>query len=478
MSTPNFPDREDLEFLPLGRRLRRYWRLTGPGYMQSAMTLGAGTIASCAVLGSLLGYELLWVQPVGMLLGFFLLAAVAKQTCQTGERPYRAFWERLHPLLAVLWGASAFVATILWHVPQYSLTADGIVTLAAGIGIDLGSTGARLGIGAGVLLLAVWVVQLYGAGARGLQIYERAVKALVWLIVVSFLVVVLGTGVRWGPLVRGLTGVTFLRDLLDGDGLDRRAISPIVGGIAATVGINMVFLYPYSVLRKGWGRRHEELAYFDLATGMVLPFVLATGFMVLAVANTIGPAEGQTAGQSVQDIRQVVPVLKPTFGALVGEALGGGLALLIVGLGMTAIGFSTIITHMLASGFIGGEMAGLPADSRGRRWFAMAPATGVVGVVAAAPLTVAITASTLAAPLMPVTVVCFLVLMNRRSYLGEATPRGIRRLVWNGGLGLAAAALTVNACFALRANWEKLHGEPGPAPAPAAPPAASPEPGK
>ena len=68
----------------------------------------------------------------------------------------------------------------------------------------------------------------------------------------------------------------------------------------------------------------------------------------------------------------------------------------------------------------------------------------------------AITASTLAAPLMPVTVICFLVLMNRKDYMGEATPVGGMRLLWNAALIVVAIALTVNAWFALKTNWGKL----------------------
>src|SRR5690606_28452955 len=87
---------------PMGSRLWGYLKLSGPGYMQSAMSLGGGSVASCAALGSLLGYELLWVQPLAMLLGYFVLASVAKQTTHTGERPYGVFWDKLHPGLAIL----------------------------------------------------------------------------------------------------------------------------------------------------------------------------------------------------------------------------------------------------------------------------------------------------------------------------------------------------------------------------------------
>ena len=48
---------------PLGQRLRGYWRFVGPGFLQSAMTLGSGTAASCLFAGAVFGYQLLWVAP-------------------------------------------------------------------------------------------------------------------------------------------------------------------------------------------------------------------------------------------------------------------------------------------------------------------------------------------------------------------------------------------------------------------------------
>jgi len=434
--------------LPPLKRVRLYLRLTGPGYLQSAMTLGGGSVASCVVMGSLLGYKLLWVQPLAIILGCYVLASVAKQTCHTQQRPYKVFWERLHPALAILWGGSALIATVLWHIPQYSLTANGVVSLAEGAGVSLDSVAGRAGIGAVVLCSACVIVYLYHAGARGLKIYELAVKTMVWSIVVAFAIVAISSGIQWKRLFLGFTGIAFLQDILGGQGLDPRAIKPIVGGVAAAVGINMVFLYPYSLLNKNWGKEHKELAYFDLISGMLVPFLIATSFMMIAVANTIGPADGQAATNVVRDIREIVPVLAPS--------LGKGLSLLLIGFGMIAIGFSTIITHMLATGFIGCEMFGFEHRGRARWWFSLVPAVGVVGVAIKFPWYAAITASTLAAPLMPVAVVCFMVLLNQRSYMGDETPRGGKRLLWNVMLSLSVIVLSVAAYFGLQKNWQEL----------------------
>jgi manganese transport protein len=288
----------DLAGKPLLHRLRGYARMSGPGYMQSAMTLGGGTVASCVLMGSMLGYELLWVQPLAIFLGAMVLASIAKQTCHTQEKPYGVFWTRLHPALALIWGISALVATVIWHFPQYSLSANGVSALLSGVGLDLATLnpgvrfGAQMLIGVAILSLSAWVVSLYESGAAGLKVYEVAIKYLVWAIVIAFAIVAFASGLDIGRFVSGITGISFLQRVMD-EGLPASTIRPVVGGLAAAVGINMVFLYPYSLLRKKWGPAHKEVAYFDLATGMVVPFLIATTFMIVATANTIGPAAGQ-----------------------------------------------------------------------------------------------------------------------------------------------------------------------------------------
>ena len=65
---------------PLLPRLRGYLSLSGPGYLQSALTLGAGTATASLFSGAVFGYQLLWVAPLSMALGVIVLA-VALTRC-------------------------------------------------------------------------------------------------------------------------------------------------------------------------------------------------------------------------------------------------------------------------------------------------------------------------------------------------------------------------------------------------------------
>lgn len=65
---------------PLGRRLGYYTRKSGPGWLQAAITLGGGSLASSLFLGVILEYKLMWLQPLAMLLGVITLSAIGYVT--------------------------------------------------------------------------------------------------------------------------------------------------------------------------------------------------------------------------------------------------------------------------------------------------------------------------------------------------------------------------------------------------------------
>ena len=61
-------------------KLLQYVRMSGPGWLQSAITLGGGSLANGLYLGILTGFALLWVQPLAMILGIVMLSAIGYVT--------------------------------------------------------------------------------------------------------------------------------------------------------------------------------------------------------------------------------------------------------------------------------------------------------------------------------------------------------------------------------------------------------------
>ena len=425
-----------LEHAPWTARARGYLKLTGPAWMQSAMTLGAGSAVASVVAGASFGYTLLWVQPVAMFLGIIMLAALGNIVLSTGERPYAAFARELHPAIAFLWALASVVASVIWHFPQYGLAGAAIWDLAQLAGAPADSVPVQYAVkfagGAAILGMAIAVTWNYGSGARGLKFYETFLRWGIRLVMLAFLFVVLQTGVKWGELFKGF----FSFRIPPGEG----STTLILGAIGASVGINMTFLYPYSMLAKGWGKHHRSLSRFDLINSMFLPFVIVTSLVIIAMANTVyDPA-----------LNTVRTDMKPLDAARSLESLlGSSLGRVVLDLGFIGMACGAISTHMVVCGFTGCEMFKLEYTPARYRRFTLLPAIGVLGVAFSSPLWMPIAASAIALTLLPIAYVAFFVLNNKRRYLGEAVGTGWRR-------GLFNAAMIAAILFACVASAIKI----------------------
>lgn len=74
-----------------------FCRLSGPGWLQSATTLGGGSLASALYLGVLGGLGFMWLQPFAMILGIIMLAAISYVTLSITTKPMNAINANLTP---------------------------------------------------------------------------------------------------------------------------------------------------------------------------------------------------------------------------------------------------------------------------------------------------------------------------------------------------------------------------------------------
>ena len=101
--------------------LKTYCKLSGPGWLQSAITLGGGSLSGALFLGVIGGYEFMWVQLVAMIMGVTMLCAIAYVTLSTGESPFKNLKNKINPVLAWGWLIASLMANLVWVLPQYSL---------------------------------------------------------------------------------------------------------------------------------------------------------------------------------------------------------------------------------------------------------------------------------------------------------------------------------------------------------------------
>jgi len=332
MSLPTLDEQEAAELAevakqPLGKRLAYYTKKSGPGWLQAAITLGGGSLAGALYLGVIMGYNMMWLQPLAMILGVIMLSAISFVTLTTQVRPFRGINEHVSPVLGWAWLIASLMANIVWCMPQFNLGRAAIQqNLIPAMGEGTGSTV----IICVVLFVAAAVVNwFYDSGGKGIRIFEVILKCMVGVVVLSFffVVVVLTTKgmLDWGAIFAGIIPDFSLltqpapafRDLIEQSpqsdfwstkiAADQK--DKMMTAFGTAVGINMTFLLPYSMLRKGWGNNHRSLAIFDLSIGLIVPFVLATSCVVIASASQFHGQYDDVIGEN----GQVVPEMAGAY---------------------------------------------------------------------------------------------------------------------------------------------------------------------
>jgi Mn2+/Fe2+ NRAMP family transporter len=473
-------------------RLGGYSKMTGPGWIQAAVTLGGGSLVGALYLGVIGGYQFMWLQPLAMLCGIVMLSAISYVTLSSEERPFVSVKKHISPLLAWGWLIATVVANVVFCSAQFALGTDAAQN---NLGILPNSEAPYL-ITAAFALGSLSLLWLSRQGGPAGKIIDKVLKGLVATIVLAFMGVVVVLAVKgainWGALAKGIipdfsalfkptaTYSDAIAATGENAGFWTRYIADnqrnvIIGAFGSAVGINMTFLLPYTLKARGWGREHRELSLFDLALGLFIPFILATSFLVIATSSQFhAQAEGvhselafnnvidqrlaaTTPGYALmdstarQEMRDQLPQEERDLGVMLAqrnardlatslEPFLGKNAQLIFGIGVLAMALSTMIVHMMMNGYAISEAFGRPGEKVVFMIGAAMPAlTGFLSPILWAGqirTALVVPAAVIATTLLPIAYLVFILLINSKRTLGSEIPK--RRTLINTVLITAA----------------------------------------
>ena len=500
---------EEVNQKPLLSKWGTFAKLSGPGWLQGAITLGGGSLAGSLYLGVIAGYELLWLQPLMMIFGVLMLSVIGYVTLSTGEKPFVAINKHINPVLGWGWLIAAMLANLVWAMPQFSL---GTAAIQQNFGIFDGA-GGDYWCALFLFIVGSIVVWSYDSGSKGIKIFEIILKVMVAIVVLSFfgVIVVMAKDLDWGAVFSGFipnfsllsepasrfaaiivesSNQEYWKEVILNSQRDR-----MVTAAATAVGINMTFLLPYSMLRKGWGKEHRGLATFDLSIGLFLPFFLATTCVVIASASQfhgkydeglLDASKATTLTKKLEGAynknitafisnngkvtepnkvdRELAAMLvsRDSFqlaGSLENLTGNKNITQAIFGVGVLGMAISTIIILMLINGFVTTEMLGAEIGGIKHKIGSILPGvTGALGFLflwsdADAKFWLAVPTSVFGMVLLPIAYITFSLMINSKSLMGEAIPKGNKRIVLNIAMLVALIAATIGAGWSI---WSKV----------------------
>ncbi|NKB98820.1 MAG: hypothetical protein GKR90_10055 [Pseudomonadales bacterium] len=395
------------------------------------MTLGGGSAITSLTIGAVYGYEFLWVQPISMLIGCVMLFALSHQTLSTGEPPFQAMRRHVSGSLAWLWAIAALASSIIWGFSHYPLSA-GMLEEAISVlsGFDLKAEDESLQREMYLFLLAalVWSICAYtawhyGKGKGAVRLFENGIKILSAIVVLSFAWVVVSasmTGqIEWADVLWGLVPHSLPNDFF--------GVTTLMAALGTAVGINMTFVYGYTLISRGWGKDERSLSRYDIVLGLVIPYLLVTTLISVSAAGVLFGSDGSI--QSRLSPQQAgVMFASAGMGDIVGR--------LVFPLGVLGMAVGSLVMHMLTCGAAAKEMFGFADNSKSYRLACLLPTPAVLGVflwTSMGPYVILPT-SAICGFLLPIAYVGWMILNNKQSYLGDAMPVGGRRSLYNGAM--------------------------------------------
>lgn len=432
-------------------RLVDHIREGGPGWLQGAMTLGGGSAITSLTIGAAFGYEFLWIQPLAMLIGCIMLFALSHQTLSTGVRPFAAMKNHISPALAWGWALAALGSSIVWGFSHYPLSAgmlEEAVDVATGFnfrGLDENVNRELYLLG---LALLVWLgcaitVWNYGKGQRAVRVFENSIKILSAAVVLSFAWVVISASlvgdIDWARVLWGFVPHSLPEGTL--------GVTTLMAVLGSAVGINMTFVYGYTLLRRGWKREQRALARIDIVIGLVIPYLLVTSLISIAAAAAL------YGGDQLGDASALQKRLSPAeASAMFSESgLGDLVGRLVFPLGVLGMAVGSLVMHMLTCGAAAMEMFKLEEESVQYRLACLLPTPAVLGVFLWSSMGpyVVLPTSAICGVLLPIAYIGWLMLNNRESYLGGDMPTGSNRTIYNSAMVVCILMVVASVLYSL-----------------------------
>lgn len=297
----------------------------GPGALVAAGFIGPGTVTTCTVSGASYGYTMLWALLFATVATILFQEMAARIGIITGKGLGENIRDRVgNP--ALKWAAIAIV----------------IVAIFVGnIAYETGNvTGGILGIQAfapGIQMLPIVVViGITGFACLWIGSYKLVEKILTAIVVfmgLVFLITAFASPVDWGAVVSGLFVPTLPSVEQTG------GVSPILvatGLIGTTVVPYNLFLHASGAAERFKDPDQVADARFDAALSIGLGGVISMAILICAAANIHGTGVAVTNGKDM---------------AIALQPLLGSWATYMIGLGLLAAGFSSVITASLSAAY-------------------------------------------------------------------------------------------------------------------------------
>jgi Mn2+/Fe2+ NRAMP family transporter len=382
----------------------------GPGLFLIGYNIGTGSVTTMAKSGAEYGMSLFWALVLSCVFTFVLMVAYGKVTLVTGKTAllnirteFKYGWIlAIYILIALIIGELLALIGVMGIVAD--LVQEGIKILTGGIVIY--KFWIILGISV-LMYLLLW----YGRYKQ----FEKVLTFFVILMGVSFIVVFFMLKPDFMEIIRGMVPTI----------PDQPGALGLIAAMAGTTCSAAVFIMRSTVVaEKGWGIDNLKAEKKDAFVSAAMMLFLS-GIIMAVSAGTL-----HVMGLRLENTVEMISLFEP---------LGGKLAALVLIVGITGAGLSTIFPIVLIAPWLISDYTGKPRNLRTPlyRWLILVGLFFAFGSVflEQRPPAIMIFSQAVQACILPAVAIPILILLNRKNLMNTYIAG------WKMNLGVVAVIL-------------------------------------
>ncbi|HRX11530.1 MAG TPA: Nramp family divalent metal transporter [Draconibacterium sp.] len=382
----------------------------GPGLFLIGYNIGTGSVTTMAKSGAEYGMSLFWALVLSCVFTFILMVAYGKVTLVTGKTAlfnikseFKFGWIlAIYILIALIIGELLALMGVMGIVAE--LLQEGIKIISGGKTVET------------VWIILVIVVLMYILLWFGrYKQFEKVLTVFVILMGICFIVVFFMLKPDFMAIVKGMVPTV----------PDRPGAMGLIAAMAGTTCSAAVFIMRSTVVaEKGWNVNNLKTEKKDAFVSAFMMLFLS-GIIMAVAAGTLN-----VMGLKLDNTLEMISLFEP---------LGGKFAALVLIVGITGAGLSTIFPIVLIAPWLMSDYLGKPRDIRSPmfRWLMFSGLFFAFGSVflKQSPPALMIFSQAFQACILPAVAIPILILLNRRNLMNKYISG------WKMNLGVIAVIL-------------------------------------
>ena len=300
-------------------------RNIGPGALVAAGFVGPGTVTTCTVSGASYGYTLLWALLFAKVATIIFQEMAARVGIVTGKGLGENIRERItHPVLKWIAIIVVIIAIFIGNIAyETGNVTGGILGIQA---VFPSASMVAIAVVIGIIGFAMLWIGSY-------KVVEKILTAIVVFMGVVFLITAFASPVDWGAALAGLFTPTLPSTEQTGG---TSPILVVTGLIGTTIVPYNLFLHASGAAERFKDPEQVADARFDAVVSIGVGGLISMAILICAAANIHGTGVAVTNGKDM---------------AIALQPLMGEWATVMIGLGLLAAGFSSVLTASLSAAY-------------------------------------------------------------------------------------------------------------------------------